>query len=279
MTRADPVLLVGAQRSGTTALGAAMARAAAAAGGCFTVNGKLPYLLRRWWTGPDVTAGHLRSDEVSHALRRVPPYGPGADAWLAGADAALLAGARRAASGRAAERVEDEVGRVCAEAYGLCGDGRPWGDKYNEYLLDLPWLHAVFPRARWVFLTREPAEAVASMLAWRHDKPWNPREVAAASAKWAYWTARWLAFRNAVPPERRCELDYGGLCDDPSGARAEALSELLGADTEPFLKDFRRSPSERPVPELGSEALAVRDALKRLRILGGARDALRSGER
>ena len=281
MTRTDPVLLVGAQRSGTTALGAAISNAIAAAGGCFTVNGKLPYLLRRWWTGPDAEARHLRSDEVSHALRRVPPYGPGVDEWLAGADAALLAGAHRAASGTAAERIEDEVARVCAEAYGhgLCGDGHLWGDKYNEYLLDLPWLNAVFPRARWVFLTREPAEAVASMLAWRHDKPWNPREVSAASAKWAYWTARWLLFRDAVPPERRCELDYGGLCGDPSGARGEALSEFLGLDTEPFLKDFRRSGPERPVPEPGPEALAIRDALKRLRILGEARDALRSGER
>ncbi len=72
MTRTDPILLVGPQRSGTTALGAALSDALAAVGGCFTVNGKLLYLLRRWWTDADAAARHLRDDEVWHSLARIP---------------------------------------------------------------------------------------------------------------------------------------------------------------------------------------------------------------
>ncbi|WP_019632747.1 sulfotransferase [Actinomadura atramentaria] len=255
-----PLLLVGPQRSGTTALGAALSAAVAAAGGCFTVNGKLPYLLRRWWTPADVAAAHLRADEAAHALARVPPYGDGAGAWLGRARAALLAGARRAADGRAAPTVAEEARRICAEAYAA----EPWGDKYNEYLLDLPWLDAVFPDARWIFLVRDPAETVASMLAWPRDKPWNPAHAAAASAKWAHWASRWLEFRARVPPERRCELDYADLCD----GRAEGLAELVGVETAPFLTGLRRSAADRPRPPLGPRALDVRAALARLRILG-----------
>lgn len=262
MTGTDPILLVGPQRSGTTALAAALSQAIATAGGCFTVNGKLPYLLRRWWTDPDATARHLRSDEVAHALVRIPAQGPGADAWLLRAREALLASARRA--GDTSVSTMDEVRRICAEAYGP----GPWGDKYNEYLLDLPWLHATFPDARWVFLVREPGEAVASMLAWRHDKPWNPHDAGAASVKWAHWTSRWLAFRGAVAPRNRIEVDYAALCE----GRHDALSELVGVDLTPFLATFRRpSSAERPWASLGPDATEVRAALVRLGLLAGSR--------
>ncbi len=95
--------------------------------------------------------------------------------------------------------VREEIRRVCAEAYGP----GPWGDKSNEYLLELAWLHATFPDARWVFLVREPGETVASMLAWTEYRPWNPGNALDASAKWAYWTSRWLGFRDTVPPRQR----------------------------------------------------------------------------
>jgi hypothetical protein len=266
-----PILLVGPQRSGTTALGVAVSEAVAAAGGCFTVNGKLPYFLRRWWTGPDTAAGHLRSDEVAHSLGRVPPLGTGSAAWLVRARAALLASAGRAAHGTLEPSVGAEIRRICAEAYGP----GPWGDKYNEYLLDLPWLHATFPDARWVFLVREPGESAASMLAWRRDKPWNPQEATAALAKWAHWTSRWLAFRAEVPARRRIELDYAALC----AGRHEALSEFLGVDLGPHLTGFRRPPVTRPSPPLGPDARAVRDELVRLGILGGARLVSSGGRR
>ena len=257
MTGTNPIVLVGPQRSGTTALGAALSKAVATLGGCFTVNGKLPYFLRRWWTTTDAEAQHLRSDEIAHELARIPVQGNGADEWLKRACEALLASARRASETKVS--ILHEVRRVCAEAYRQ----EPWGDKYNEYLLDLPWLDAMFPNARWVFLVREPGEAVASMLAWRHDKPWNPRETAAASAKWAYWTSRWLAFRDSVAPRRRIEIDYASLCE----GHHSKLSEFAGVDLMPFLADFRRSTAERPWAPLSRDATEVRATLVQLGLL------------
>jgi hypothetical protein len=260
MIGTDPIFLVGAQRSGTTALAVALSRAIATLGGCFTVNGKLPYLLRRWWTDRDAHAQHLRSDEVVHALNRIPAGGNGAEAWLKRAHEAVLA-----STGRAREQnvsMATEVRRVCAEAYGQ----GPWGDKYNEYLLDLTWLHQMFPDARWVFLAREPSEAVASMLAWTHDKPWNPRDAGPASAKWAYWTSRWLEFRDVVAPRQRIEIDYTSMCE----GFHDKLSEFIGLDMKPFLLDFRRSSADRPRAPLGPDAAEVRAALVRLGLLNGS---------
>ncbi len=254
-----PLFLVGPQRSGTTALGMALSAAIAASGGCFTVNGKLPYLLRRWWTGADIAAGHARSDEVAYALARMPILGTGADAWLGRANQALQAGARRA-TGEAGSAI-GEVRQICAEAYGT----GPWGDKYNEYLLDLPWLDAVFPEARWIFLVRDPGRTVASMLAWQ-AKPWNPGDARAASAKWAHWASRWLDFRERIAPERRLELDYDGICR----GRHFEISAFAGVEVAPFLAGFQHRSPAPPAAALGARARRVHARLAALDILAPA---------
>jgi hypothetical protein len=250
VTSADePVLLVGAQRSGTTALAHALSASFSDRGGCFTVNGKLPYLLRRWWTREDAQARHLRADEVAHGLERLPAQGVGAEAWLARARRALADSAARVAGAGVASGVETEVRRVCSDAY----NAAPWGDKYNEYLLDLRWLAHVWPNARWVFLGRDPHAVVASMLRWRRDKPWNPTSALAASEKWAAWNARWLDFRTELPPARRAELDYDRLCE----GRAESLSELLDFEMSPYLTGFARVSDSVTDYELSESARAV----------------------
>jgi hypothetical protein len=74
------------------------------------------------------------------------------------------------------------------------------------------------------------------------DKPWNPDDVAAASRKWAYWTSRWLAFRDTVAPRRRVEVDYADLCE----GRSSDLSQLVGVELAPYLADYCRQPLVRP---------------------------------
>jgi Sulfotransferase family len=260
----SPVFLVGAQRSGTTALAFALAQAFAATGGCFTVNGKLPYLLRRWWTQEDLDRRHLRADEVEHGLRRVPVAGVDIAGWLDRSSTALRSSAARAAHGEAAAEVEVEVRRICEETYGAC----LWGDKYNEYLLDLPWLARVFPTARWIFIAREPADVVASMLAWRREKAWNPREARAAAAKWAAWNERWLRFRASIEPGQVFETGYEQLIDSD----ADGLSAWLGLDLAEHLSDFRvRRPAEPA--ELTREALDVRRSLEQIGLLAPERAA------
>jgi len=254
----SPVFLVGAQRSGTTALALALSQAFAADGGCFTVNGKLPYLLRRWCTREDLEHWHLRADELEHALRRLSVGGVGADAWLDRASTTLRAHAARAAVAHGPTAAEEEVRQICAGAYGV----QPWGDKYNEYLLDLPWLDRVFPTARWIFVVREPADVVASMLSWRREKAWNPRETHAAARKWATWNERWLSFRDDPEPERIFEVGYEQL----AAAGGERLSDWLGLDVAAHLSGFeiRRHGGGM---NLSSDALYVRHSLAQIGLL------------
>jgi Sulfotransferase family len=263
-----PVFLVGAQRSGTTALALALSKAFDEAGGCFTVNGRLPYLLRRWWTEDDVRHQHLRADEVEHSLRRAPAAGVDAGAWIERASVALRAGAERAAGREVPTGVEEEVRVICEESYG----GGPWGDKYNEYLLDLPWLDRVFPAARWVFIVREPADVVASMLGWRREKVWNPRLERDAVAKWGTWNERWLRFRSSLTPGRAFEIGYRQLAAD-GGAR---LSGWLDLDVERHLAGFRARRGSDPV-RLNEESREVCRSLARLGLLSPGRGTTERG--
>jgi hypothetical protein len=247
---AEPLFLVGAQRSGTTALAYALAESHAGQGGCFTVNGKLFYLTPRWLRADDLTARHLRVDELLHALDRRAAGGDGANAWRARIEVALREAARDAAQGRLIDRpggALELTRRIAAAGY---GDG-PWGDKYNEYLLELPYLDVLYPRARWIFLYRRPAEVVDSMLAWTGDRPWRPTDPAGCEAKWAGWNERWLSFRDRIAPGRRLELSYDTLCgpDGPALVAAFAGVDLVGADLK-----RRRPPADRePLTERGAE--------------------------
>ncbi|MGN0116368.1 MAG: hypothetical protein ACI39M_02635, partial [Streptomyces albidoflavus] len=94
---ASPVILLGGQRCGTTALAYALNLAFDDHGGHFTVNGKLPYLLHRWLTREDLRHGHLRADEILHALDRRPPDGAGAARWRERVERSLRQAAREVA--------------------------------------------------------------------------------------------------------------------------------------------------------------------------------------
>jgi hypothetical protein len=221
-----PLFLVGAQRSGTTVLAHLLSSALAEQrGGTFTVNGKLWYVLRRWLEPADLAARHLRADEIRYALGRRSPGGVGATGWLARVDTALDGAAAQVAAGRypATADAVIELSRAVADEVAA---GRPWGDKYNEYVLELEHLHAVFPSARWVMVSRHPAQVAASMLRWRGPRPWNPHSLADAEAKWCVWNARWLQFRDRLEVDSVVELDYDRLCAGPDLERLERFTEL-----------------------------------------------------
>ncbi|MBV6701282.1 sulfotransferase [Kitasatospora aureofaciens] len=253
----SPVILLGAQRCGTTALAYAMNLAFHDAGGHFTVNGKLPYLLHRWLSEDDLTERHLRADEILHALDRRPPDGAGVNAWRARVEQSLRTAARDVAEGEAGSDHLALARRILVES----NEGQPfWGDKYNEYLLQLPWLDAVLPDARYVMLVRHPEEAARSMLRWTGDRPWKPVTHAAAVAKWTAWNARWLDFMPQVPAGRRLVIEYQALCRGEEGDR---LAEFTGLDLRRYLAGLNpRTPAAADAAPLPDETAAVWQALR-----------------
>jgi hypothetical protein len=220
-----PVILLGAQRSGTTALASVLNAAFDAVDGVFTINGKLPYLLHRWCTQEDVEARHLRVDEMLHAITRKPPYGLGTERWLSSAERAL----RTAAAEVAAGKVTDAVALrrdVVRQAY--AGASR-FGEKYNEYLLELDQLEQTVPDAYWVLLIRHPSAVATSMLRWSGDRPWRPETWESALDKWVSWHQPWLNHKRANDSARCVVVEYGKLCAGGDLARlAEAMDIELG---------------------------------------------------
>lgn len=239
-----PVLLLGAQRSGTTALAHALSHAFAAAGGIFTVNGRLPYVLRRWLTSTDITGRHLRADDVIHALSRRPATGTGADEWRQAADRALRRVAAEVADGAGPGGKVEVAQQILAASYGAWPF---WGDKYNEYLLDLPWLLELAPDARFLVLVRNPADVAASMLSWTGDRPYNPSSRAAALGKWKRWNDAWLRFADRVPAPNRLVIEYHDLC---AGGCVERVQEFVSVPLKAHLRTLRsnRRGDQPPVP-------------------------------
>ncbi|MGW4245788.1 sulfotransferase family protein [Nocardia sp. NPDC004722] len=253
----SPVILLGAQRSGTTALAYALNLAFDDNGGLFTVNGKLPYLLHRWLTDTDIEDHHLRADEILHALDRRPADGAGAHAWRTRAEDSL----RRAAHEVAAGGVELDSVQLARRILAETGEGlRYWGDKYNEYLQHLPWLDAVVPDARYVVLIRHPHEVARSMVRWTGDRPWLPPTHDAAIAKWAVWNKHWLDFAPRLPAHRQLVVEYHALCQ---GRETSRLSEFIGLDLTPYLGSLRARDTDLTDSDIAGEAGAVWSALLR----------------
>ncbi len=259
-----PLLLLGAQRSGTTALASKLSEAYGRAGGTFTVNGKLLYLLRRWCKDEDIAGRHLRADEILHALDRRPAAGAGAEGWAGCVEVALRSAAAEVAAGWKGSAVE-LVRRILAESYG----SGEWGNKYNETLLDLPWVHALYPRARYLLVIRHPVEVAASMLAWRGDRPWRPRNAAAVYDKWTAWHQPWLRIVGELAPENWLVVDYEGLC---GGRLDDAVRSFVGLDLGAL--EFRR---RRALPPHDRLPLAAALTWRRLGDLRLARQAIPQG--
>jgi hypothetical protein len=231
------LLLLGAQRSGTTALGLVLNAAFAETGGVFTVNGKLPYLLHRWCTQADLTGRHLRVDEILHALDRRAMLGRGSTQWRARVEQVLRRAATEVAAGTT--RGAGELRRqIVTDTYS--GANR-WGEKYNEYLLELDQLDRTIPDGQWVLVVRHPAAVAASMLHWRGDRPWRPVDMTAALRKYVAWHEPWLEHAGA---ERTVVVEYGRICS-PGGLRS--LSTAMGLDLAPHQQELVERPTDSDV--------------------------------
>lgn len=229
-----PVLLVGAQRSGTTGLASVLERAFARSGGSFTINGRLPYLLDRWCRARDLAGRHLRAEEILCALHRKPPYGDGARAWTEQVGKVLARASSEVASG--SWKDPDELCRwIVRESYGSV---QRVGDKYNEYLLDLSVPRRMFDDPLIVLLVRDPSEVADSVLAWRGDRPWRPRTREDALDKWAAWHEPLMEDPLFQDTSRLYVADYARVCD----GGLTGLGAFLGLDLDPYTDLLNRSP-------------------------------------
>ena len=181
----------------------------------------------------------------------------------------------------AADATEEVAGALRAHLDAASGDRRPLVHGVHD-ALRVPFLHAVFPDATFVFLHREPDQAVPAAVAgwesgehvsapdlpgwdgpawsfaltpgWRSLRDMPLTDVAAA--QWEAATRTAVADLQRLPPERWSVVDHTSLRAD-AATEVERLALFAGAtlDAEAEL------PAEPPVPATaGLEAIVRRTA-------------------
>src|SRR5262249_27103155 len=153
----SPIFVLGAQRTGSTLIGRMLAALPESA---ITINGKVAYYLflyipttPTWWQWIE----HLRTDEILHALSRKPPI-QAPDRFNEHVVEGLRLGRLDLLGLTDRPTRRQAIAHLTRTVYtALAPQARLWGDKYNEYVLQLDDLHGCFPDARWVWTVREAA--------------------------------------------------------------------------------------------------------------------------
>lgn len=238
----NPVFLVSAPRSGSTLLFAMLAH------------------------NPDVcTIGG-----ESHGLYREFPHLTAADAaFSSGALSAAHADDATASALRTlyAASLRNGVGEALYDRLVRDGEGERGGaflEKTPRNALNIPFLLAVFPKARFIFLHREPRANISSIIeGWQHGAKTGQfvtyRDLPGRPGPWCFllplgWGAvadrslaeiaafQWRAANDAImthlsalPRERWVALDYEAVVDHPAET-LERLSAFLGVAVSPAQK-------------------------------------------
>ena len=113
-----------------------------------------------------------------------------------------------------------------------------WGWKLPETYLILPYVHATFPRARFVHLVRDgrdlafkrhltddPRRALGKALLTRLGARDQPHHLQAARS-WQFQVEQYRAYAERIPPAQRMETTYETLCRDAEGEMARIADFL-----------------------------------------------------
>ena len=108
-----------------------------------------------------------------------------------------------------------------------------WGDKYPEYLFQIPELVKIFPEAKFIFVIRNPYAVAESLV--RHL---NPKDKIAGGMRfslkdcwdqWFDWNRVWLENYERIPAENRFVIRYEKFLLDTFRVMKE-LSAFMGVD-------------------------------------------------
>jgi protein-tyrosine sulfotransferase len=138
----------------------------------------------------------------------------------------------------------------------LAPDARYWGDKNPHYadlnngicLETVAWL---YPGSRFIHIIRDGRDVAASILRKRHPtgKRWMPK-FRGAHYTWMSIVDRGSAFGRWVDPSRYLELRYEGLVADDL-ALSKEIFEFLDIDFHPDVVSFLQSELEERTPFKG----------------------------
>ena len=117
------------------------------------------------------------------------------------------------------------------------------GDQSPEYVLAIPLLEQLFPRALYLHIVRDPRDVVSSVL----PLHFGAHSAAIAALYWNESVAAWWAAERRVPAARRFEVRYEDLVAEP----AAVFRAMAG-----FLVIAPRGPVERQTMSGDAHGLA-----------------------
>lgn len=141
-------------------------------------------------------------------------------------------------------RVLEKLG----QAYANERHARIWGEKTPGHALWLPEIRDLFPRARVLFMVRDPRDVLVS-----YDNRWNrgrrdTRYLINTAALLKFYLAH-LLYHPSFPPEQVRWVKYESLTAQPA-AELEQVCRFLGIDFEPSMLAFYQQHEHENVQEM-----------------------------
>jgi LPS sulfotransferase NodH len=229
----SPVFVLGPQRTGSTLVGRILS---SAAGSAFTVNGKLLYYLMLWLSessSGSLAGRHFRAEEIVHSLRRKPILGVG-EQFVSEAETVLTGIAKRIADHTTDTSPTQLIREAMHGVYRTLNDTPVfWGDKYNEYILDLDRIRLVYPAARFIAMNRNEKAAATSALKAFGGRPWCPSTAELCAEKHDAWYDHWQVAKAAIPNASYLEISYEDLLAKPKET-VSGLADFLTVTCDLF---------------------------------------------
>lgn len=125
------------------------------------------------------------------------------------------------------------VGALYAEFAGMRGKALG-GEKTPDYAKELPLLHALFPRARFVHIIRDGRDVALSVLKWANERKgpgkldmWAEEPVAVCAMWWRWQVGVGMRDGREIGPEKYHGIRYEDLVAEPE-ERLREISSFLG---------------------------------------------------
>jgi O-antigen/teichoic acid export membrane protein len=146
------------------------------------------------------------------------------------------------------------------QAYARERKARIWGEKTPGHALWLPQIRALFPRARVLFMVRDPRDVLVSYDD-RWDKSRRDTQYLISTAALMKYYLTYLLERPSFPARQVCWVKYEALVEEPRGVMQE-VCRFLDVPFQPGMLEFHRQQQnvERDMPEGQHHRLLSRPA-------------------
>ncbi len=224
----DPLFIIGAGRSGTTLL-----RSMLVAGGQISITPETQ-IIHNLATKYPILQG-LGWEDLSCFIVSMFEGHVGYEMWNINVYPVYQKLKNLPEKQRSLAKIIDEVFRFYAEQ--KFPNAQLWGEQSPIHTFYLPYIHAIFPRARYLHLLRDGRDVVSSWVK-KNGDDYLPEAV----YRWQISVERFRAFQKKMNPNQVIEIRYEDLVQNPEKVLKE-ICLFVGIDYSSEMLDYWKLPS------------------------------------